>query len=66
MELVMWFYSAIILLWLWVISDKLSDIITLLETLADKQIKKDISSLADELFASEYEKYRSEAIRRMK
>ena len=60
------FYSSIGLLWLWNISDKLSDIIKLLEVLAKPKIKEDISKLADDLFTAEYNKMREEAVRRMK
>ena len=60
------FYSSIGILWLWTISDKLSDIIKLLEAIAKPKIKEDISKLADDLFTAEYNKMREEAVRRMK
>ena len=45
-----YFFSVVVLLWLWVMSDKLTKIIDLLEIIARPQIQ----SLTDEMFIREY------------
>lgn len=60
------YFFCVVLLWLWVINDKLKGILECLEILARPHLKQEISEMTDDLFTKEYDRYREEALRRMK